>query len=732
MEIMAVIPETAKDHGFTETEYRELCRQLGREPNRVELGIYSLNWSEHCSYKSSKHLLNRLPTGGERVLQGPGENAGLLRLDDELCCSIKVESHNHPSAVEPHSGAATGIGGIVRDILAMGTRPIALLDSLRFGELDSRRSRRLLDGVVEGIAFYGNCIGVPTVGGEVYFDESYEDNCLVNVMCVGLARIDQVKRSIVKGVGNPVILVGARTGRDGIHGATFASEDLTGDSQEKRPNVQIGDPFMEKLLIEATLEARAEPEVVGVQDLGAGGLSTALPEMAHKGGCGIEMRMDRIPLRAEGMSPYEIILSESQERMVFCVERWSEDKFLSIFRKWGLEAEIVGEVIEKNVYRLTLGDDVVAEIPVESLVGGVPEPPLESKRPAFLDDLSSAEIKLESRSNPLERLLELLGAPNVARKEWVYEQYDHMVRTDTVELPGAGDAAVLRVKGKPFGLAVTIDGNGRFVRIDPYEGGKAVVCEAARNLVSVGARPIAITDCLNFGNPNHPETYWTFEHSVQGMAEAARTLDIPFVSGNVSFYNQSETRRVCPTPTVGMLGIVETLENRVRQGFSSPGARVYLLGKSEGRFGGSEFLSLFYEVQGGQMEPVDLSMERKFSDLLLELAGDRPLASLHDVSEGGLLVSIAECCLWGGHGADLKIEDRSEPALFGEWGPRYVACPTPGREHELEDRFGERDLPFLHLGTVREEPILTLNGQSVALEDLFKAYGCSLRQRMEA
>lgn len=710
--------------GLSLREYEAICAGLGREPNELELGLFSLNWSEHCSYKSSKRFLKRLPTAGQRVLQGPGENAGVLELENNWCVVFKVESHNHPSAVEPFNGAATGVGGIIRDILSMGARPIALLDCLRFGEFSDPKARNLFAGVVAGIAHYGNCIGVPTVGGDVYFDDAYTDNCLVNVLCVGLLKRSQLKRAIAQGVGNKILLVGARTGRDGIHGATFASEDLVGDPEAKRPNVQVGDPLTGKLLIEATLEACQQSDLIGVQDLGAGGLSTAPPEMAARGGVGIALDIEEIPTRAEKMTPYEILLSESQERMVLCVKNGSEQKFLKIYRKWGLEAAVIGEVIPERVYRIRHEGRTIAEVPISLLVGGVPDQA--SPGPSIVPPQAARRIvQTKSGVGWREALTKLLRSPTIGSKRWVYEQYDHTVQTNTVFGPGAADAALLRVKGERFALAVTMGGNGRYCQLDPYEGGIRAVCEAVHNLVSVGAEPIGITDCLNFANPTDPEVLWSFEQVIRGMADAAKAFALPFVSGNVSFYNQSETRKIYPTPIVGMVGILPDIELRVPMGFQREGDIIYLIGKLSGKVGGSEYLKVFYGDIGGELEKTDLELERRLLRAMLALSGRKLLQSAHDVSEGGLLIALAEKSFARGLGARLELDDLSEEHLFGEWPSRFVVTVAPEHEDALRELLDKTSVPYQRVGIVAGDA-LELGGERVGVEELRRAYETAL------
>jgi phosphoribosylformylglycinamidine synthase len=648
-----------------------------------------------------------------------------LELENGWCVAFKVESHNHPSAVEPFHGAATGVGGIVRDILSMGARPVAILDSLRFGELSDSRSRRLLDGVVSGIAHYGNCLGVPTVGGEVYFEDAYGDNCLVNAMCIGLLKKHQLRRAIALGVGNKIILVGASTGRDGIHGATFASEDLLGDSEEKRPNVQVGDPFVGKLLIEATLEATQLPGLIGLQDLGAGGLSTAPPEMAARGDVGLAIDVEKVPLRAASMTAYDVMLSESQERMVLCVKAGLERRFIEIYKKWGLEAEVIGEVIAERVYRIQQGQRVVAELPIAVLVGGAPEVELKTQRPLHLKSIPKKIIRLVESFDIKERLLQLLGSSNIGSRRWVYQQYDHSVQTNTVYEPGDADAAVLRLKGEKFGLAVTMDGNGRHVYLDPYEGGKRIVCEAVHNLVAVGAEPVGITDNLNWANPTDPEVYWTFEQAIRGMSDAAQALGIPFVSGNVSFYNQSEIRRIYPTPVVGMVGILRELDQRLPLGFQQSGDLVYIIGKLKGKSAGSEFLKIFYAVIEGELEPTDLAFEEKLTQTILDLAEQKLMRSAHDVSEGGLLVALAEMAMPKRLGVELILETLTEEGLFGEWPSRFVVSVAPGNQRAFEEMLRLAGLSFRRVGLVSGHE-LTIQNTKISVNELREAHESAL------
>jgi len=727
--------EIIKQHGLTDEEYKKIREILGRDPNIVELGIFSTQWSEHCSYKSSKKYLKLLPTQGKYVLQGPGENAGVVSLKNGWVLAFKVESHNHPSAIEPFNGAATGVGGIVRDILSMGARPVALMNSLRFGELQNEKRRHLFDGVVAGISSYGNCIGVPTVAGEVYFEDAYRDNCLVNAACVGLTKVKKLKQGVAKGPGNLLLLVGAKTGRDGIHGATFASDTLEGDEEEKRPSVQIGDPFLEKLLIEATLEAGELDELIGVQDLGAGGLSTTPPEMAKRGGVGIEIDVEKVPIKVEGMTPYEIILSESQERMLFCIKKGSENKFRRIFEKWGLESSVIGRVIEEKVFRVLKGKEIIAEIPIDGLVDGVPLRDLADKKPEYLEKIKNIEIKNNTSPDIAVKLKRILSSPNIASKRWVYTQYDHTVRTDTVVRPGQGDAAVMRIKGEDFGYAITIDGNGRYVYINPREGAKIAVSEAARNLISVGAEPVAITDGLNFGNPEDPEVYWTFKEVIMGIKEACEILEIPIISGNVSFYNETSEKRIYPTPVIGMVGIVDPLESCTTLQFKNPGDYITLVGKQEGRVGGSEYLKTFYNTIGGELDTVDLEFEKHLQNTLLILIRKKFLNSVHDVAEGGLLVSVVESLMGSdGLGAFLDLPELSEKYLFGEWQSRFIITYNDHYRQNVLKILKDNKIPYLEIGNVTNRNSIIISGRTeieIPLKDLKYTYNHIIERIMQ-
>jgi len=663
--------DEAKKLGLNQKEYEEIVKTLKREPNFIELGMYSVMWSEHCSYKNSKTYLKKFPTKGERVLVGPGENAGIVDIGDGLAVVLKIESHNHPSAIEPYQGAATGVGGIIRDIVAMGARPVALLDSLRFGELKNPRVKYLFNNVVAGIGDYGNSVGIPTVGGETYFSDEYEENPLVNAMCVGIIKIDEIKKGTAKGVGNSVMLVGALTGRDGIHGASFASEELSEDSKEKRPSVQVGDPFMEKLLIEACLEVLKYDFVVGIQDLGAAGLTSACSETASRAGTGIEIDVDLVPKREEGMTPYEVMLSESQERMLLIVKEGYEERVIDAFKKWDLNAVKIGRVTDDGMLRVLENGKKVAEVPAKSLAEGAPVVIHEIIEPEVKRELNNDDIKIPGDLN--EVFKKLLSLPNIADKSYIFSQYDYMVRTDTVVPPGS-DAAVLRIKGTKKGIALTCDCNAFYCYLDPYEGGKQAVAEAARNIVVSGAKPLAITDCLNFGNPEKNEVIYQFVKSIEGMAEAAEYLKIPVVSGNVSFYNESKNKAVLPTPVVGMVGLIEDISKHTNMAFKKRGDLVILIGENTDELGGSEYIKNIHNIRYGRPPKVDLKKEKMVQEFCLKAIELGLINSAHDVSEGGLAVALAECAILGGLGfkGEIFTDLREDAVLFGEAQSRII------------------------------------------------------------
>jgi len=677
----AITPELIQSHGITPDEYQRILQILGRAPNYTELGIFSVMWSEHCSYKSSRVHLRKFPTSGPRVVQGPGENAGVIDIGDGWVAAFKMESHNHPSFIEPYQGAATGVGGILRDIFTMGARPIASLDSLRFGSLDAPRMKYLVDGVVRGIAGYGNCIGIPTVGGETTFHASYNGNILVNVFSLGITRREKIFTGTASGVGNPVIYVGSKTGRDGIHGATMASAEFDEASEEKRPTVQVGDPFTEKLLLEACLEIMDSDAVVGIQDMGAAGLTSSSFEMAGRAGTGVRMDLDRVPMRESGMTPYEIMLSESQERMLIVAKQGREQDVIRTFEKWDLNAAVVGKVTDDGHVRLYWHGAEVAAIPVDPISTEAPvyERPL--ARADYADRITSTVQRDPVRDlDQTEILLRLVGSPNLCSKHWIYGQYDTTVRTNTIAGPEKRDAAVVRVKETGRALAMTSDVNPVYCYLDPYEGGKQAVVEAARNVAVSGALPVAITDCLNFGSPERPEIMWQFAECIRGISDACRALGTPVVSGNVSFYNETEGRAVHPTPTVGMVGILESDRDGCGLAFSEPALEVVLLGETYEELGGSEWQQLFVPDALAQSPRVDLEREKKLIDLLLALHGAKLLRSAHDLSNGGLAVALAEMSL-GGIGCHVELGGHADTLddvalVFSESQARAVVATS--------------------------------------------------------
>ncbi len=704
----AITPALVAEHGITELEYERLVNMLGRTPTFTELGVVSALWSEHCSYKHSRPLLKTLPTKAPWVLQGPGENAGVISVGDGLAVAFKIESHNHPSAVEPYQGAATGVGGILRDVFTMGARPIALLNSLRFGPLSSNRVRWLFAGVVRGIGDYGNCIGVPTVGGEVVFDPSYEGNPLVNAMCVGLMREDELIRAVASGVGNPIMAVGARTGRDGIHGASFASEDLSASSEAKRPMVQVGDPFTEKLLLEASLELIRSGHIVAIQDMGAAGLTSSSAEMAERGDVGVTIDVTKVPVRETGMTPYEILLSESQERMLVVAKLGQEDAVRAILAKWDLEAAVIGEVIAEPVYRVTEGTTVVAEFPGSRLVTECPQYTIDGKESVALraarakDPLAVVALKDErDHSWTLERLL---ASPTIASKAWVWRQYDSTVRTSTVRGPGS-DAAVVRLHGTDKALALCIDGNGRHVALSPRNGGRAAVCEAARNVACSGARPLAITNNLNFGNPKKPEVYFQLSESIAGMGEACRILETPVTGGNVSLYNENPQGAIHPTPTIGMVGLIESLSHITPSSFQRAGDTIVLLGEPTSELGASEYLLAIHGLTIGEPPVCDPAKERQLIDALLDAIKAGAVRSAHDCSDGGLAVALAECAMVqrdSMFGFDVDLSQWTQlphrALLFGEAHGRVVV--STDRADDVIAIATKHGVPARVIGTV--------------------------------
>ncbi len=687
-------------HNLTEDEYRRIVELVGREPNLTELGIFSVMWSEHCGYKSSRVHLKRLPTEGKRVVQGPGENAGILDIGDGLVVVFKIESHNHPSYIEPYQGAATGVGGILRDIFTMGARPIAVLDSLRFGPPDDPNNRRVMEGVVSGISGYGNSIGIPTVGGEVYFDACYAANPLVNVFSLGLAAKDKIFYAKAQGEGNPVLYVGAKTGRDGIHGATMASAEFGKDTEHKRPNVQVGDPFKEKLLLEACLEVMDKGLIIGIQDMGAAGLTCSTTEMAAKGGVGIEIDLDLVPQREAGMTAYEIMLSESQERMLLVASKENVGKVQEVFAKWDLDAPVIGRVTSGGRARVRFKGEVVVDVPVDAVVNLCPAYTRPSVPPVPPE--AGAALPPVPRPTDLnETFLRLLASPSIADKEWVFRQYDHMVQVNTVFLPGA-DAAVLRIKGTKKALAMTLDGNALYTNLDPGTGARIAVAEACRNLACVGARPIGVTNCLNFGNPEKPEIMGQFESVIDGMAEACRTFEIPVTGGNVSFYNDTEGTSIHPTPVLGVVGIIEDLRKAVTPGFKAAGDVVVLVGENREEIGGSEYLKAVHGLESGAPPRIDLAAERRVQEFVLAAIEAGLVRSAHDLSEGGLAVALAECAFHGrdrvGATVDLADDIRADALVFGETQSRIILSCRKTKLEALMKLAMEAGVPAAAIG----------------------------------
>lgn len=711
-----------RDLGLSDEEFEQVTGHLGRLPNWTEIGIYSVMWSEHCSYKNSKPLLKKFPTDGPHVLQGPGEGAGVIDIDDGQAVVFKIESHNHPSAIEPFQGAATGVGGIIRDVFSMGARPVALLNSLRFGNLRTPRVQYLFEQVVAGIAHYGNCIGIPTVGGEVVFDEHYDGNPLVNAMCVGVLNHESLQKGVAIGPGNPVIYVGSSTGRDGIHGATFASEELNESSEEKRPAVQVGDPFMEKLLLEACLEMVEKKMLIGIQDMGAAGLTSSSTEMAAKGKHGLELDLDLVPQREEGMTPYEIMLSESQERMLLVVEKGREQEVISICDKWGLQSSVIGQVNEGDRYRLYHKGRLVADIPVQTLVDNVPVYTREEKVPAYYEQNQKAtpeKALKEIDSN--QAIVDLVSSVNMGSKKWVYRQYDHMVRASTAVCPGS-DAAVIVLRGTDKALAMSTDGNGRYVYLDPEQGGKIAVAEAARNIVCSGAEPLGITDCLNFGSPEKPEVYWQLSKAIDGMAEACRVLQAPVVSGNVSLYNETKGNPIYPTPVVGMVGLIQKRDHITTQAFKKAGDVILLLGETFAELGGSELQYLVTGSISGRPPVCDLEKEQRTQKTVLQAIRSGWITSAHDVSEGGLALALAEACISGNKGAKVSLETQLAPAvhLFSESQSRILLTTTAENAAEVTELAEKQGVPCSRIGEVTEDRqlIVNVNHQCVIQQEI--------------
>ncbi len=708
--------QLASEHGLSSEEYARVLDILGRTPTYTELGIFSVMWSEHCSYKSSIKVLKTLPRSGGRLLVDAGEeNAGLVDIGDGLAVAFKIESHNHPSAVEPYQGAATGVGGIMRDIFTMGARPIASLNSLRFGNLDNPHNRFLLDQVVKGIGDYGNCLGIPTVGGEVVISEAYQGNPLVNAMAVGLVRHDRVASAVATGTGNPVYIVGSKTGRDGIHGATFASVELSDESASRKSNVQVGDPFTEKLLLEATLELAKRPFLVGIQDMGAAGITCSCSEMAAKGEAGIRLNLDQVPLREAGMIPYEIMLSESQERMLVVVQKGFEEELEEIFARWELACVPIGEVTDTGKLEVFTQGEKVAEVPCADLVlgGGAPQYNLPAAPPAYLADVKPLAVEdLPEPKDYSATLLKLLARPNIAHKGFIFEQYDSTVRSNTAVGPGA-DAAVIRIKGTRKALALSTDGNGRYVYLNPNRGANIAVAEAARNVVCTGARPVAITNCLNFGNPNDPEIFYQFKEAVSGMGEACRVFNTPVTGGNVSFYNENPDGAIYPTPVIGMLGLIEDLDHITTSGFKSAGDFVLVLGSINGELGGSEYLAMEHGRVADQPPVIDLQTEVHLQGVCLDAIRKGLILSAHDISDGGLAVCLAESLLAAPDGLGVEVHLtrrlRSDELLFGESQSTIIVTVAETHLLALQRIAMEDQVPCITIGRVTDQARLQIN-----------------------
>lgn len=745
----AITPEIIAQHNLTTDEYDKIKQILGREPNFTELGVFSVMWSEHCSYKSSRVHLKRLPVTGPRVIVPPGENAGVVDIGDDWCVAFKVESHNHPSFIEPFQGAATGVGGILRDVFTMGARPVAAMNSLRFGPLDDKkhgnRNRSILKGCVEGIGHYGNCFGVPTVGGEVVFDESYSLNPLVNAFALGIVKKDQIFFGKAEGIGNPVLYAGAKTGRDGIHGATMASAEFDDAALEKRPTVQVGDPFLEKLLLEACLEAMRSGAIAGIQDMGAAGLTSSSVEMAARAGTGLELDLTLVPQRETGMTAYEMLLSESQERMLIVARRGREKELVEIFNKWDLDAVVIGKVVEGDRLRIIHNGKVEADLPVMALTDEAPkyERPLSPPKPR---EAESQPVELAKSIDPAVALKTLLASPNICSKHWVYEQYDSMVRTNTAVLPGS-DAAVIRVKETRRAIAMCLDGPARFVAVNAKEGAKLAVAEAARNVVCVGAKPIAVTNCLNFASPERPEVMRSFSDVIDGMAEACNAFETPVVSGNVSFYNETDGRGILPTPTIGMIGLIEDTRKIITHGFKNEGDIIALLGVTNEDLSVSEYAqsvrghSMAKMIENGRVPVLDLGLEKRVHDTLLKLADEMLINSAHDCSDGGLAVAIAESCFSSlgreavGAAIDLKTDGLTpEVMLFGESPSRIVISFSPENLDKIKQAVN--DCPFDLIGKVCNDVLrFGLDGRELVaspVAELEGAWESALNSRLES
>jgi len=722
---VAVTPQIVAQHGLTEDEYRRIVTTLGREPNLVELGIFSAMWSEHCSYKSSRRLLRHLPTKGPRVLQGPGENAGVVDMGKGLAVAFKMESHNHPSYIEPFQGAATGVGGILRDVFTMGARPIASLNALRFGRPENAKTASLLEGVVAGIASYGNCIGVPTVGGEVAFDESFDGNCLVNAFTLGLLKSNRIFRGTASGVGNPVIYIGSRTGRDGIHGATMASAEFDDQSESKRPTVQVGDPFMEKLLLEACLELFKTDCLVGIQDMGAAGLTSSSVEMASRAGSGLEIDIDRVPRRETGMTPYEVMLSESQERMLLVAKKGREDEVLAICDKWDLAHAVIGKVTDTGRIRITSQGQIAADLPIAALTDEAPVYDRPRKRPSWQTEVQRFDVaSLPEQRDLAGALRKVLASPTVASKEWVYRQYDHMVRIGTALRPGAGDAAVVRFTGqRDGGVAMSVGCNSRFTYLDPRLGAAHAVAETSRNVSCVGGEPLAVTDCLNFGNPEKPEIMWQLEEACLGIADACNALGTPVVSGNVSLYNETDGKAVQPTPMIGMVGAIDDCSRTAGMGFVAAGDRVALLGAlcgpNGGHLGGSEYLKAVHGRTAGRPPPLDLAAEKAVQDVVRGLVRGAVVRTAHDCSDGGIAVALSEMCFPRELGCTVDLPaapGRADALLFGEDASRILVAYPAANSARVAQAARDKGVPFAEIGEVTGNALVLSSAHKPLLE----------------
>ncbi len=728
-----VTAEVAAEHGLTPEEWARILEILGRAPTLEELGVFSVMWSEHCSYKSSRAYLKQLPTTGPQVLQGPGENAGAVDIGDGLAAVFKVESHNHPSFVEPFQGAATGVGGILRDIFTMGARPVANLDSLRFGALEHPRTPYLTKGVVAGIGHYGNCVGVPTVGGETHFDPAYDQNILVNAFTIGIAPRDRLFRAKAAGIGNPVIYVGSRTGRDGIHGASLLASAALEQSEDKRPAVQVGDPFTEKLLLEACLALMQTDHIVGIQDMGAAGLTSSSLEMAGRGGAGMELDLDRVPLREEGIQPYEILLSESQERMLIVARAGSENAVLEIFQRWDLPAVVVGRVTDDGVFRARWHGKEVCALPVRALTDEAPVYRRPAEEPARLEEAQRLDLAIiREPADFTQTLTTLLESPNLCSREWVFRQYDQLVGGNTVVRPG-GDAAVIRLDGTRRGLALTLDCNSKYTRLDPYLGALLAVVEGARNCVAVGGRPLAVSDCLNYGNPERPEVMWEFQQGVAGIRDACLALGTPVISGNVSFYNETEGHNIPPTPTIAMVGILDDVESHLTPWWKGEGDVIVLLGRTREELGASEYLSVIHGQVRGTPPWIDLDAEKRLHRTVLAAAQERLLRSAHDVAEGGLAVALAECSFGGPRlGARVEIERgmRTDALLFGESASRMLISLRRRSLGRMRDLARRDDVPLTVLGEVRGKSLVIADLVDLAVEPARERWRRALERRL--